>query len=378
MTNYAYIWYNIQVVCILECSDVREIQKGKSMKRKKSTQLLAVALTAAMLAQPVGAQMVFAEGNADAVQQEQAVSPAAETTGAVLKSGTAVIPADADLNQVKAILGKTLVENADQVDLIACSGGDGTLDEVVTGIVEVGSQTPIGYIPAGSTNDFANSLFMPKSMTAAASMIMEEQIYHCDIGKFNNQTFAYVAAFGLFTNVSYETDQDLKNILGHVAYVLEGMKQLFEVKSYHLKVTSDELTVENDFIYGMISNSRSVGGFKNLTGKNVDMNDGLFEVTLITNPKNPLELQEIMTALLTAEDNTDLIYSFKSAHVVIESEEAVPWTLDGEFGGDQTHVEIDNLHEAMNLYLTSSKKQKKSRLNQKMQEIKEITQKSEE
>lgn len=166
-------------------------------------------------------------------------------------------------------------EYADQVDLIACSGGDGTLDEVVTGIVEVGSQTPIGYIPAGSTNDFANSLFMPKSMTAAASMIMEEQIYHCDIGKFNNQTFAYVAAFGLFTNVSYETDQDLKNILGHVAYVLEGMKQLFEVKSYHLKVTSDELTVENDFIYGMISNSRSVGGFKNLTGKNVDMNDGL-------------------------------------------------------------------------------------------------------
>ena len=242
-------------------------------------------------------------------------------------------------------------EYADQVDLIACSGGDGTLDEVVTGIVEVGSQTPIGYIPAGSTNDFANSLFMPKSMTAAASMIMEEQIYHCDIGKFNNQTFAYV---------------------------LEGMKQLFEVKSYHLKVTSDELTVENDFIYGMISNSRSVGGFKNLTGKNVDMNDGLFEVTLITNPKNPLELQEIMTALLTAEDNTDLIYSFKSAHVVIESEEAVPWTLDGEFGGDQTRVEIDNLHEAMNLYLTSSKKQKKSRLNQKMQEIKEITQKSEE
>ena len=256
-------------------------------------------------------------------------------------------------------------EYADQVDLIVCSGGDGTLDEVVTGIVEVDCKTPLGYIPAGSTNDFANSLFMPQN-------------YHCDIGKFNSQTFAYVAAFGLFTNVSYETDQDLKNILGHVAYVLEGMKQLFEVKSYHLKVTSDELTVENDFIYGMISNSRSVGGFKNLTGKNVDMNDGLFEVTLITNPKNPLELQEIMTALLTAEDNTDLIYSFKSAHVVIESEEAVPWTLDGEFGGDQTRVEINNLHEAMNLYLTSTKKQKKGRINQRLQEIREITQNSEE
>ena len=152
------------------------------------------------------------------------------------------------------------------------------------------------------------------------------------------------------------------------------MKQLLEVKSYHLKVTSDELTVEDDFIYGMVSNSRSVGGFKNLTGKNVDMNDGLFEVTLITNPKNPLELQEIMTALLTAEDNTDLVYSFKSAHVVIESEEEVPWTLDGEFGGDHTRVEIRNLHEAMNLYLTSTKKNRKKSLNQKIQEIKEIAQ----
>ena len=234
-------------------------------------------------------------------------------------------------------------ELAPQVDLVVCSGGDGTLDEVVSGLMEVDQRVPIGYIPAGSTNDFANSLFMPKNMTKVAEMIMEEELYHCDIGRFNQKTFAYVAAFGLFTDVSYETDQDLKNILGHVAYVLEGMKQLFEVKSYHLKVTSDELTVENDFIYGMISNSRSVGGFKNLTGKNVDMNDGLFEVTLITNPKNPLELQEIMTALLTAEDNTDLIYSFKSAHVVIESEEAVPWTLDGEFGGDHDYVCIQNL-----------------------------------
>ena len=269
-------------------------------------------------------------------------------------------------------------ELAPQVDLVVCSGGDGTLDEVVSGLMEVDQRVPIGYIPAGSTNDFANSLSISKDMVQAAKDIIEGNLYSCDVGAFNNDSFVYIAAFGLFTDVSYETDQDLKNILGHVAYVLEGMKQLFEVKSYHLKVTSDELTVENDFIYGMISNSRSVGGFKNLTGKNVDMNDGLFEVTLITNPKNPLELQEIMTALLTAEDNTDLIYSFKSAHVVIESEEAVPWTLDGEFGGDQTRVEIDNLHEAMNLYLTSSKKQKKSRLNQKMQEIKEITQKSEE
>ena len=148
-------------------------------------------------------------------------------------------------------------EYADSVDLIVCSGGDGTLDEVVTGITEKNSNVPIGYIPAGSTNDFANSLFMPKSMVKAAQMIMEEKLYHCDIGRFNSKTFAYVAAFGLFTDVSYETDQDLKNVLGHVAYLLEGVKRLFDIKSYHMKVTSEEIQVEDDFIVGMITNSRS-------------------------------------------------------------------------------------------------------------------------
>ena len=248
-------------------------------------------------------------------------------------------------------------EYENQVDLIVCSGGDGTLDEVVTGIMETGSKVPIGYIPAGSTNDFANSLFMPKNMTEVASMIMEEELYQCDIGKFNNQTFAYIAAFGLFTDVSYATDQDLKNILGHVAYLLEGMKRLKDIRSFHMKVESEELTVENDFIFGMVSNSRSVGGFKHLTGKNVDMDDGLFEVTLIALPKNPVELSEIMTSILTAEDNTDLIHSFKSSRISFYSEEEIPWTLDGEYGGSHTQIEIVNCHKALNLYLKSTKKQ---------------------
>ena len=247
-------------------------------------------------------------------------------------------------------------EEAKNYDLIVCSGGDGTLDEAVSGMMESEEKTLLGYIPAGSTNDFANSLFMPKNMTKVAEMIMEEELYHCDIGRFNQKTFAYVAAFGLFTDVSYETDQDLKNVLGHVAYVLEGVKRLFDIKSYHMKVTSDEVQAEDDFIVGMITNSRSVGGFKNLTGKNVDMNDGLFEVTLIVHPKNPLQLQEIITALVMAEDNTDLIYSFKTKKLTIESDEEVPWTLDGEFGGDHSYVDIENRHKALNLYLKSTKK----------------------
>ena len=244
---------------------------------------------------------------------------------------------------------------ADKVDLVVCSGGDGTLDEVVAGLVETGSKVPVGYIPAGRTNDFAGSLFIPKNMVAAAEMIMEENVYRCDIGKFNKQTFTYIAAFGLFTDVAYETDQDLKNILGHLAYLLEGVKRLFDIQSYHMKVTTEDEIFEDDFMYGMITNSRSVGGFKNLTGKNVDMNDGLFEVTLITTPKNPMDMQEIIAGLMSGKDNSDLIYTFKTSRIRIQSDEAVAWTLDGEYGGDHKEVEIRNLHRALNLYLTGSK-----------------------
>lgn len=244
---------------------------------------------------------------------------------------------------------------ADKVDLVVCSGGDGTLDEVVAGLVETGSKVPVGYIPAGSTNDFAGSLFIPKNMVAAAEMIMEENVYRCDIGKFNKQTFTYIAAFGLFTDVAYETDQDLKNILGHLAYLLEGVKRLFDIQSYHMKVTTEDEIFEDDFMYGMITNSRSVGGFKNLTGKNVDMNDGLFEVTLITTPKNPMDMQEIIAGLMSGKDNSDLIYTFKTSRIRIQSDEAVAWTLDGEYGGDHKEIEIRNLHRALNLYLTGSK-----------------------
>ena len=240
-------------------------------------------------------------------------------------------------------------------ELVICSGGDGTLDEVISGMMECEKRSAIGYIPCGSTNDFAHSLKIPTSMTKAAEHIAAWKEFPCDIGRFNDDYFVYIAAFGLFTDVSYETDQDLKNVLGHVAYVLEGVKRLFDIKSYHMKVTSDEIEIEDDFIVGMVTNSRSVGGFKNLTGKNVDMNDGLFEVTLIKHPKNPIQLQEIMSALVIAEDNTDMIYSFKTRKITIETEEEVPWTLDGEFGGDHKYVEIENRHKALNLYLKSTK-----------------------
>lgn len=159
-------------------------------------------------------------------------------------------------------------------DLLVCSGGDGTLDEVATGMMQCEERIPIGYVPAGSTNDFASSLNIPKNMKAAADVVVNGRIFPCDVGAFNQDTFVYIAAFGLFTDVSYETRQDMKNALGHMAYIAEGMKRLSAIKDYPIKVTHGGKNIEGNFIFGMITNSISVGGFKGITGKNIALDDG--------------------------------------------------------------------------------------------------------
>lgn len=241
-------------------------------------------------------------------------------------------------------------------DLVVCSGGDGTLDEVVTGMKQSGFTTTIGYIPAGSTNDFANSLEIPSDMKAAASIIAAGKEFSCDIGTFNEDVFVYIAAFGIFTEVSYGTPQELKNMLGHMAYILEGVKQIQNIQSYHLKFTyqkeTEEVVIEDEFIYGMITNSRSVGGMKKITGPNVDLNDGLFEVTLIKRPANMIELNKILAALVSENYDTDLIYTFKTDRLRAESEEEVAWTLDGEFGGRHTDLLLKNCKKAMRIMVS--------------------------
>ena len=234
-------------------------------------------------------------------------------------------------------------------DLVVCSGGDGTLDEIVTGMMQSGFQTKIGYIPAGSTNDFAKSLKLPSSMKKAAEIVAADNTYACDVGVFNEDVFVYVAAFGIFTEVSYGTPQELKNMLGHTAYLLEGMKQIQNIKSYHMKVTSNECVIEGDFIYGMITNSYSIGGIKNITGREVALNDGLFEVTLIRRPNNLIELNKVLAALVSDKIDADCMYTFKTSSIVLESMEEVAWTLDGEFGGKHTKVELFNKQEAMEI-----------------------------
>lgn len=234
-------------------------------------------------------------------------------------------------------------------ELVVCSGGDGTLDETVTGMIKSGFRTPLGYIPAGSTNDFGGSLALPKNMVRAAEAIVNGKDFPCDVGTFNEDVFVYIAAFGLFTEVSYETDQDAKNLLGHMAYVLEGMKRLSSIKSFPMRVSYEDKIIVEDFIFGMITNSISVGGFKNITGKNVQLDDGVFEVTLIKQPKNAIELNNIMVSLVNHDIDTDVMYCFRTSSITLESTEPVAWTLDGENGGSHTSVRIENICKGMDI-----------------------------
>ena len=239
--------------------------------------------------------------------------------------------------------------DSDEYDLVVCSGGDGTIDEVVTGMMQRDKRDPSGYIPTGTTNDFANSLHIPKGLLRAADNAVNGTLFPCDVGKFNDDIFVYIAAFGLFTDVSYQTKQEMKNVLGHLAYVLEGTKRLFNVPSYRIKVTHDGETLEDEFIFGMVTNSRSVGGFRNMIGKQVVFDDGLFEVTLIKTPKNPLALQEIVASLLIEQVDTKHMYSFKTGRITFESLEEIPWTLDGEFGGAHDEVTVENLNRQLRI-----------------------------
>ena len=240
-------------------------------------------------------------------------------------------------------------EDGANYDRIVCSGGDGTLDEVVTGMREADLKIPLGYIPAGSTNDFARTLGISNDMVKAAEIAVGENIFACDVGQFNEDTFIYIAGFGIFTEISYETPQELKNVFGHAAYILSAAKSLSTIPNYLMQVEANGEVIQDRFIYGMITNSISVAGFKGLTGKDVKLDDGEFEVTLVKSPTNPLELTEIIEYLTGIIPETNMVYSFKTSQLQIRSRASVSWTMDGENGGEHWSVDIRNHHQALNI-----------------------------
>ena len=240
-------------------------------------------------------------------------------------------------------------EKGKDVDLVVCCGGDGTLNETITGLLSAGADTPIGYIPAGSTNDFASSLKIPTNILKAAQAIVEGEPVSYDVGRFGDRYFSYVASFGAFTRSSYATPQNVKNALGHTAYVLSGITELSQIRNEHVKMEIDGQVVKGDFLFGAICNSTSVGGILTLDPKQVDMGDGLFEILLVRAPENLGEIHECIQALQSQKYNCAML-TFRSAQKVrIFADPEMPWTLDGEKEDGHETVEVENLHHAIRL-----------------------------
>ena len=244
---------------------------------------------------------------------------------------------------------KIVANRAHDVDLIVCCGGDGTFNETISGMLSVGADVPLGYIPAGSTNDFAASLKLSGNVMQAALDILEGQPVAYDVGKFGDRYFSYVASFGAFTKASYATPQSIKNALGHTAYVLEGINELSQLKNEHVRMELDGQVIEDDFLFGAISNSTSVGGVLNLDPALVDMSDGKLEVLLVRVPRDLIELAECIKAVQSQQYNCSVI-TFRSAEKIkIFSNPLMPWTLDGEREEGHIHVDVENVHLAIRL-----------------------------
>ena len=263
------------------------------------------------------------------------------------------------VTQCQVDAAQTVRKLGETMDVIVCSGGDGTLNETICGLLDLKASPVLGYIPAGSTNDFAASLRLSKDMEKAALDITRGKPLAVDVGTFcEDRKFVYIAGFGAFTEVAYATSQDRKNLLGHPAYMLEALKSLTSIKPCHMQVQWEEGSLEEDFIFGMVTNTRSVGGFKSLVNQSVDLQDGVFEVLLIRMPKTPADLSNIISHMFLKEEPNEYVYRFKTASICFRSETPVDWVLDGEYGGARTEADIGNLKERVQILLPENRQKR--------------------
>ena len=248
---------------------------------------------------------------------------------------------------------RKICEDGADYDLIVCAGGDGTMENTVSGYMKMGEKkVPIGYIPVGTTNDFARSLKISRKPIEAAKQIVSGNSCNLDIGQINDKYFVYIAAFGIFTEISYRTKQSLKKVMGHSAYIIEAIRNLGNYKAYRLKAEFDGATITGDYIYGMITNSHSVAGFRVRGSVHVALDDGKFDCLFIKAPKNVAEGQRIVVAIFAnnIEDN-EMFFYCKTTKIHIESEEVIPWTIDGEFAGNMNVADITNHKQAVEICL---------------------------
>ncbi len=236
-----------------------------------------------------------------------------------------------------------------EYDIIVVCGGDGTLNEVITGLMQTGINCKLGYIPSGTLNEWSSGLDISRSIQRAASDITNGKEISLDIGKFGDKYFSYTASFGAFTSASYSAPQEIKNVLGQAAYFFEGIKSLNSIKPVHLKFTCDEREIEGDFLFGAVSNSMSVGGIVKFDESVVKLNDGKFEVLLIRKPDNILKLQPLVDGILRQELDREGMEFFHTKEITVIGGDGLSWTLDGEFAEGSQTVKIENIHNAINL-----------------------------
>lgn len=253
------------------------------------------------------------------------------------------------ITQRKGDATEVVSQSEGMYDIIACAGGDGTLNEVIAGIMKLKDKPLLGYIPCGSTNDFAYSLNLPKNMLRSAEIIAQGQAHPLDVGSFCGRHFAYVASFGSFSDSSFSAPQNSKNALGHFAYILEGIMDLPNFKPLHVIATSDAGIYEDDFLFGCISNTLSMGGILRFDKMDIALDDGLFEVMLIKTPKKPGDLQKIINCLTRQKFDCDLIASFKTNRIELNMADRAPWSLDGEYQEGLEDICVENLHSAINI-----------------------------
>ena len=235
--------------------------------------------------------------------------------------------------------------------LVVCAGGDGTLNETIAGVLAAGMKCPIGYIPCGTTNDYATSIGLSTDVLVAARDIMEGRAQAIDVGAFNGRYFVYTATCGAFAKASYSTPQAAKNLFGHAAYIMEGLRDLSAIRPIRMRVWAGDVALEDDFIFCSVTNSTSVGGILRLDAQLVALNDGKFEVTMVRNPTTPAQLSSILVGLTTQSVPNDMIHFFSADNIRIECDPAVEWTLDGERERATDVVKMVNLHSAVRILI---------------------------
>ncbi len=247
----------------------------------------------------------------------------------------------------------------DEYDVLIICGGDGTLNETIQGLYEIDKKVFVGFIPSGTTNDFARSLKVSFDKLDISKNINKYDSKQVDIGIFNKRVFNYVVTFGIFSKTSYETSVKLKNKIGRLAYFINGIKEIFNYKTYRLKIYSDRNIIEDEFIFGSISNSEYIGGFNLFKKESIKLDDGKFEVILVKKPKNIFQTIRLVLKIMNGNLKDDNIYYFQTSELEIKSFDKIEWSLDGEYGGNERKVKICNQEKYIKYIIPQIKEKEK-------------------